>query len=70
MPYRIVKRGRRADGSRDSVEIGTYDSAYRAMRVMKDELSKRGAGPLDWYLLDPQGDILASPEDVIDALVA
>lgn len=69
MAYRIVQIGR--DGSsRNSVEIGTYDSAYRAMRVMKAEFSKRGAGPLDWYLLDPQGDILASPEDVVEALVA
>lgn len=70
MAYRIVQIGRRNNGARESVEIGTYDSAYRAMRVMKDELSKRGARPLDWYLVDPQGDILARPDDVVEALVA
>ena len=70
MGYSIVQFGHRDGGSRDSIEIGTYDSAYRAMRVMKDELNKRGARPLNWYLLDPQGHILAGPEDVMEAMVA
>lgn len=71
MAYRIVKfHYRDGGGERDSIEIGAFDSAYRAMRVMKDELARRGAGPLNWYLLDPQGNILADPEDVIEAFVA
>lgn len=70
MAYRIVDYSHRNDGSGKTVEIGNYDSAYRAMRVMKDEFGRRGRGPLEWYLLDPQGQILASPEDVVEAFLA
>ena len=71
MAYRIVKfHPHKSGDKRASIEIGAYDSAYRAMRVMKDELHRRGSRPLNWYLLDPQGNILADPEDVVEASVA
>lgn len=70
MAYRIVDFGSATLNSRTSgTEIGAFDSAYRAMRVMKDELGRRGRTSLNWYLLDPGGQILARPDDVIDALL-
>ena len=70
MAYRIVEFGPRMDSRQSTIEIGAYDSAYHAMRVMKDEFGRRNATPLNWYLLDPRGQILARPDDVIDALLA
>lgn len=71
MGYRIVElHARSTSVDSPSTVIGDYDSAYQAMRVMKDELGRRGSRPPNWYLLDPRGRILAYPEDVVDALVA
>lgn len=71
MGYRIVELGSSdANVKTPSVVVGRYDSAYRAMRVMKDELGRRGSGPPSWYLLDPGGQIIAYPEDVLEATIA
>ena len=70
MAYRIVEFVRESCNNDNSVEIGSYQSAYRAMRVMKSELVRRSPSALNWYLLDPQGQILAYPDDVVDASVA
>lgn len=63
-------------------EIATHDSAYEAMRVMREEFDRILETPStsgstsspaeriplpNWYLVDPMGEVIASPYDVREA---
>lgn len=68
MGYRIVEMSEKGPASlEDAVEVGVYDSAYKAMDVMKQAFHRKGA-PLLWYLLDSSGQVLAYPDDVYEAV--
>jgi hypothetical protein len=71
MQYRIMEVGQRVPDSLDgAVEIGAFDSAYHALEVMKQaQLGHRKGTPPNWYLVDGLGQILAGPDDVIEAVV-
>ena len=65
MGYRIMEVEQRTPDSFDgATEIGKYDSADRAMEVMKRAFVPEGREPPPWYLVDPWGQILMGPYDL------
>jgi hypothetical protein len=66
--YRIVEIPRNLLPLAAGKVIGMYDSAYAAMGTMVRELLRSKDGrPPEWYLIDPSGQILARPEDILEA---
>ncbi|MCG8420585.1 MAG: hypothetical protein MJE77_21830 [Proteobacteria bacterium] len=72
MGYRIVEIDEHPARSLDgAVEIAEYDSAYKAVQVMKQARERAAGGrPPRWYLVDRDGLILARPEDLDDLAIA
>ena len=48
------------------VEVGKYQSAYKALAVMTREFRRSKANPPNWYLLAPNKEILLRPFDLYD----
>ncbi|MEM9487988.1 MAG: hypothetical protein AAGC55_02525 [Myxococcota bacterium] len=67
MDYRIMEVKQHAPDSLDgAIEIGQYDSAYKAMEHMMRVFVQRGQQPPPWYLIDPFDQILMGPDDLYD----
>lgn len=67
MGYRIIETTRQAkDPTKDGVQIAEFDSAYRAMEEMRRAFIKGDSRPPPWYLVDPSGQVLLGPEDIVD----
>ena len=68
MSYRIVEVAQSASGALNkTVEIGSYDSAYHAVAVMRRAfLGRANAAPPNWYLVNSIGQVLAGPDDILD----
>ena len=68
MGYRIVEASHWSPGSPEgAVEVGVYDSAYKAMAAMRREYVAKGSPP-SWYLLDTSGQVLIYPDDIYDVI--
>jgi hypothetical protein len=74
MSYRIVECNPESSGASarqhlaegGGREVASYDSAYAAMREMARSFEERGGDPLNWYLVDPVGDVLMEPIDLFE----
>lgn len=66
MCYRIVEPENRA-ALPAGKEIGSYESAYRALEYMKNLARRQGKVP-NWYLVDASGLVLAGPDDLWEAV--